>query len=51
MSGLMGGEITISSLESIAPIQFSFKFDETKDLPMYLGFAEKVIEKYRSLNQ
>ena len=37
MSGLMGGEITISSLESIAPIQFSFKFDESKDLPMYLA--------------
>jgi AAA15 family ATPase/GTPase len=37
MSGLMGGEITISSLELIAPIQFSFKFDETKDLPMYLA--------------
>ena len=37
MIGLMGGEITISSLESIAPIQFSFKFDESKDLPMYLA--------------
>ena len=37
MSRLMGGEITISSLESIAPIQFSFKFDESKDLPMYLA--------------
>lgn len=37
MITLMGGEITISSLESIAPIQFSFKFDETKDLPMYLA--------------
>ena len=37
MTGLMGGEITISSLESIAPIQFSFKFDESKDLPMYLA--------------
>jgi predicted ATP-dependent endonuclease of OLD family len=37
MIGLMGGEITVSSLESIAPIQFSFKFDETKDLPMYLA--------------
>ncbi|GEA28381.1 hypothetical protein MiAbW_02956 [Microcystis aeruginosa NIES-4325] len=37
MSGLMGGEITISSLELIAPIQFSFKFDESKDLPMYLA--------------
>jgi predicted ATPase len=37
MIGLMGGEITISSLESIAPIQFSFKFDETNDLPMYLA--------------
>ena len=37
MTGLMGGEITISSLELIAPIQFSFKFDESKDLPMYLA--------------
>ncbi|NCS27290.1 MAG: AAA family ATPase [Microcystis aeruginosa F13-15] len=37
MIRLMGGEITISSLESIAPIQFSFKFDESKDLPMYLA--------------
>ncbi|MCA2627732.1 MULTISPECIES: AAA family ATPase [unclassified Microcystis] len=37
MIGLMGGEITISSLELIAPIQFSFKFDESKDLPMYLA--------------
>ena len=37
MTGLMGGEITISSLESIAPIQFSFKFDESKYLPMYLA--------------
>ncbi|MBE5229719.1 MAG: AAA family ATPase [Microcystis sp. M54BS1] len=37
MIGLMGGEITISSLEAIAPIQFSFKFDESKDLPMYLA--------------
>ncbi|GCA77635.1 hypothetical protein MiTe_04491 [Microcystis aeruginosa NIES-2520] len=37
MIGLMGGEITISSLESIAPIQFYFKFDESKDLPMYLA--------------
>lgn len=37
MSRLMGGEITISSLESIAPIQFSFKFNESKDLPMYLA--------------
>nr|WP_287693309.1 MULTISPECIES: hypothetical protein [unclassified Microcystis] len=37
MIGLMGGEITISSLELIAPIQFYFKFDESKDLPMYLA--------------
>lgn len=37
MIRLMGGEITVSSLESIAPIQFSFKFDETNDLPMYLA--------------
>ncbi|MEG3438231.1 AAA family ATPase [Pannus brasiliensis CCIBt3594] len=37
ISQLMGGEITIESVESIAPIQFSFKFDQLNSLPMYLS--------------